>query len=850
MSEPSLQFFEHQRHAKRMSWLFFGLFVAVVLSHALVLFVFTALMALALTGEVLLSWWLSSLVFLVLYLVFSMALQSRRIKNGGQSMAARLGAVRLFLDKSQSGTEAAFFPTFIRVNHLHELPSSYQRYYEFAEQMSLASGITLPKLYVLPNEANINALVMGFDVHDMALVMTQGALEKLDNDSLYALIAHEFGHILHGDARLNLRLYVMMAGLSLFYEAAEWLERLLLGEFHAGYHGQLAAQCFFGVGSEQVQGVRFASRDEWIRHWQAFRHEPPTQFKSYNAQDADAVLLLMKLPVIVVLVVARLIGTLGMASSEWIKQKFNQQREYLADATSMQLTRSYGMVSLLNAIDGQDTSVLGGQLSAMDYFFFADPKAQDESHWFSSHPAPQVRLRAINAHDYDGFGLRMTAHLDDALLDRCHSQASAHAPVCSLAEELMASSSTAPEMGLAYETVETHVSEGRLIVPQAWYDGWQVATDWAHNQPSVLYPQRDKADTSADTKTATKPKQRRSVMAHFAAIETENAANAAPSFRLTDLPWTLSEQLRAPTGVLMLIESLLLCRFSGLSVAARYDFYDIYVKLPDEQHAEYPPLLPHTIKLKVLKAVAGLPRCDDERMLIALLNVLFAQIKAGGYGDKMMAVLSRYQCALGELIQSAASLAGQPPVMNAAHILRQLPRLTQGLSLAVVHACLVQKQTAAELVLLHKNAQNTLKALKVHAIANVSDDKALLLVLLAFLAGVQDNSLLLSRHETLLGSLRRWWRVLGVATDQLTDMALLALVVATHTLTVQAWAGLFTLWYDLDAHSKQRYLDSLHTALLFDGVVADRETRLWQLLQWFLAVKGASHESLDARLNG
>ena len=81
------------------------------------------------------------------------------------------------------------------------------------EEMSIASGVPVPEIYVLDREPGINAFAAGFGPSDAAIAVTRGALDRLSRDELQGVIAHEYSHILNGDMRLNLRLMGLIFGL-------------------------------------------------------------------------------------------------------------------------------------------------------------------------------------------------------------------------------------------------------------------------------------------------------------------------------------------------------------------------------------------------------------------------------------------------------------------------------------------------------------------------------------------------------------------------------------------------------------------------------------------------------------
>ncbi|HZI32962.1 MAG TPA: M48 family metalloprotease, partial [Candidatus Binatia bacterium] len=81
------------------------------------------------------------------------------------------------------------------------------------EEMSIASGVAMPQVYVLQNERGINAFAAGHSTGDAAIGVTRGCIELLSRDELQGVIGHEFSHILNGDMRLNLRLIGIIFGL-------------------------------------------------------------------------------------------------------------------------------------------------------------------------------------------------------------------------------------------------------------------------------------------------------------------------------------------------------------------------------------------------------------------------------------------------------------------------------------------------------------------------------------------------------------------------------------------------------------------------------------------------------------
>ena len=149
------------------------------------------------------------------------------------------------------------------------------------EEIAIASGVPVPEIYVLEQELGINAFAAGYSPDDAAIAVTRGALERLDREELQGVVAHEFGHVLNGDMRLNIRLMGLLFGI------------LVLAL----------------VGQRIMLAMRFSRNNR-------------------NAGGLVAAGL--------ALVVA---GYVGLFFARWIRASVSRQREYLADASAVQFTR-------------------------------------------------------------------------------------------------------------------------------------------------------------------------------------------------------------------------------------------------------------------------------------------------------------------------------------------------------------------------------------------------------------------------------------------------------------------------------------------------------------------------------
>ncbi len=93
----------------------------------------------------------------------------------------------------------------------------YKMYYDLVEGLTLASGLPMPKLYIMPSK-QINAFASGRNPKNSVICVTDGALEKLDKRELEGVLAHELGHIGSYDIRYMTLVAVMVGIISIISE--------------------------------------------------------------------------------------------------------------------------------------------------------------------------------------------------------------------------------------------------------------------------------------------------------------------------------------------------------------------------------------------------------------------------------------------------------------------------------------------------------------------------------------------------------------------------------------------------------------------------------------------------------
>lgn len=215
------------------------------------------------------------------------------------------------------------------------------------EEMAIASGVPVPQVYVL-DERGINAFAAGWKTTNAIIGITQGALERLSREELQGVIAHEFSHIFNGDMRLNIRLIAVLHGI------------LMIGM----------------LGGMILRSLRFMR-------------------SSRNSKGSGQAILL----IVGIGGALSLIGYSGTFFGNWIKSLISRQREYLADASAVQYTRSNeGIANALKKIGGASygSSISAASVDEYSHAYFALGETDGLSMFsFSTHPPLKHRILRI-----------------------------------------------------------------------------------------------------------------------------------------------------------------------------------------------------------------------------------------------------------------------------------------------------------------------------------------------------------------------------------------------------------------------------------------------------------------------
>jgi Zn-dependent protease with chaperone function len=215
-----------------------------------------------------------------------------------------------------------------------------KRLLNVVEEMAIASGVRVPRVYVMDGERGINAFAAGYDVSNAVIAVTRGTLETLSRDELQGVIGHEFSHILNGDMWLNIKMIGVLAGI------------VFVG----------------GVGSFIMRNVR-----------------------SSDDNKAAGGLFLLGLALFVV-------GYVGMFFARLIKAAVSRQREFLADASSVQFTRNPdGIAGALDQIRASSRGALIANRYAedMSHMYFGQGISVWMGGLFDTHPPLEDRIKRV-----------------------------------------------------------------------------------------------------------------------------------------------------------------------------------------------------------------------------------------------------------------------------------------------------------------------------------------------------------------------------------------------------------------------------------------------------------------------
>lgn len=211
------------------------------------------------------------------------------------------------------------------------------------EEMAVAASVPIPALYIL--KANeINAFAAGLTPKDAVIAVTVGAINQLSRDELQGVIAHEFGHIHNGDMTISMRVAAMV-----------------MGFFFVLY-----------IGMRMLQFTDFRSDREERRGGN---------------------------PLLIAALILLVAGAFTWFAGSVLKSMISRQREYLADASSVQFTRNpNGIANALRKIANEQVHDMPPSGMAYSHMYLEDTSLM--SSLFATHPPIAKRIAAIEGRTY------------------------------------------------------------------------------------------------------------------------------------------------------------------------------------------------------------------------------------------------------------------------------------------------------------------------------------------------------------------------------------------------------------------------------------------------------------------
>jgi heat shock protein HtpX len=230
----------------------------------------------------------------------------------------------------------------MRMTGAHEADASEERQlYNVVEEMALAAGLPTPRVFIIETAA-MNAFATGMQPSRAAIAVTRGLLEQLSREELQGVIGHEMGHIANWDIRYATAVSIMVGLIALVSD----------GVLRSMYYGGA------GYGHR-----RNSNRD----------------------RGGPAILMIV---MVVFAILAPLVAKL-------VQMAVSRQREFLADATSVRLTRDpHGLISALEKLARQAEPFKGAN-RATQHLFIVNPFrnfSDTASALLSTHPPIERRI--------------------------------------------------------------------------------------------------------------------------------------------------------------------------------------------------------------------------------------------------------------------------------------------------------------------------------------------------------------------------------------------------------------------------------------------------------------------------
>ena len=218
--------------------------------------------------------------------------------------------------------------------------------FNVVEELAIAGGLPLPKVYVI-NDSAMNAFATGRDPVHASVAITTGLRQKLTRDELQGVIGHELSHVRHYDILFATLIAVMVGVLVMLCDV-------------------FLRSAFWGGGRRRDSGRDREGGGGWIQ--------------------------------LVLVVLALVFAILAPILARIIQMAISRQREYLADAGSVELTRNpRGLASALAKLSGDEEVLeVANRATAGLYIVHPIKKFEERSESiFDTHPPVSDRIRRL-----------------------------------------------------------------------------------------------------------------------------------------------------------------------------------------------------------------------------------------------------------------------------------------------------------------------------------------------------------------------------------------------------------------------------------------------------------------------
>ncbi len=225
----------------------------------------------------------------------------------------------------------------MRMNHAREITSSKDQAFLWhtVEGLSIAARIPMPRIFIIEDESP-NAFATGISPKSGAVAVTTGLMKRLSREEIEGVLAHEIAHVRNYDIRLSTIAVALVSAIAILSD--------------------IGMRFFIFSGGR-------------------------------NNNNKHPLILVLALVLVLLAPLVAIIMQLAIS----------RNREYLADASAVELTRNpEALASALENITGNSSPVEEASSSTAS-LYFADPLKKKAATLFSTHPRPEERVRRLRA---------------------------------------------------------------------------------------------------------------------------------------------------------------------------------------------------------------------------------------------------------------------------------------------------------------------------------------------------------------------------------------------------------------------------------------------------------------------